>query len=343
MKKRDSKFELLRIISMLFIILSHYSLKTNWGEYKGTWGTDFYQPFGQIGVDLFVMISGYFLSMRYENLQKMLSKDVRLWFKVLFYSWLLLVIIFLISPSSIGHYELLLSIFPVTLNQYWFITSFMILMLLVPMLNDFIKKSTLSELFILFIAILGTSSIQTILPLKFTPFGESLNIGIMIASYLFAAIIRKYNITLHPFIIIIFFLSGLSLEYIGMIYFHCFVFTNGIGPFLSAVAIFYFTVHCRSFYSPIVNYFAASIFACYLVLCNVFSDKFLWNVILNIKQYGAHPIFPGLLICMVLITVVVFLDKIYIFFENNFLSNLFKKIDSFLVKKIGASSENIKS
>lgn len=69
--KRNSKFEAMRLLSMLLIILSHYSLETNWNvSGKDAWKTLFYQPFGQIGVDLFVMISGYFLSTKSKKWEK---------------------------------------------------------------------------------------------------------------------------------------------------------------------------------------------------------------------------------------------------------------------------------
>ena len=58
--KRDSKFELLRIISMAMIILSHYGI---YGvKYGGISSQNlaFIKPMGEIGVGLFIMISAYF-------------------------------------------------------------------------------------------------------------------------------------------------------------------------------------------------------------------------------------------------------------------------------------------
>lgn len=67
-KKRDTRFEVLRIISMVFIISSHFSLYGNWNEKsRHIISTMQFQPLGQIGVYLFVMISGYFLSTRSVN------------------------------------------------------------------------------------------------------------------------------------------------------------------------------------------------------------------------------------------------------------------------------------
>lgn len=60
MGKRDSRFELLRIISMFLIIIYHYGLYGNWNN--SSLKTQIFSPWGQIGVSLFVLISGYFLS-----------------------------------------------------------------------------------------------------------------------------------------------------------------------------------------------------------------------------------------------------------------------------------------
>lgn len=55
--KRNSKFELLRILSMVMIIMSHYQL---YGKVRFEY-SKILAPLGQIGVGIFVMISAYFL------------------------------------------------------------------------------------------------------------------------------------------------------------------------------------------------------------------------------------------------------------------------------------------
>ena len=96
-KIRDSRFETLRIFSMFLIVLSHYSLETNWGgkltNYE-LFKVLFFQPLGQIGVDLFAMISGYFLATKERKISSMIMKDIKLWFKVYYYSIILLIVAF---------------------------------------------------------------------------------------------------------------------------------------------------------------------------------------------------------------------------------------------------------
>lgn len=317
---------------MLFIILSHYSLETHWGS--SIWKGLFFQPFGQIGVDLFVMISGYFLSSHSQSFGKMLYKDIRLWIKVIFYSWFILFVTYIFKPSIINIPRLLRALFPISLNGYWFITSFFVLMLLVPMINDFIIKSNFKAITLIFLVILFTSGVQSILPLGFLPFGKSLNLGIMIAAYFYTSILKKYSLRVNKLLVISLFVIGLLIQYVGMMIFHHKIITNGLAPFLSAMAIFYFTIEFKSFHNSIINWFAKSAFACYLTICNPFSDILLWNVILHTGRYSSHPVVPGLLISLILIIITILFDKIYCLFENKFFSKFFNKVDHFIMQNI---------
>ena len=65
--KRDSNFELLRIICMVLIVIHHFSV--HGGYFTETQGTlpfnatliDLFAMGGRLGVNIFVLISGYFL------------------------------------------------------------------------------------------------------------------------------------------------------------------------------------------------------------------------------------------------------------------------------------------
>lgn len=85
-KERDSSFELLRIFSMLLIVMHHYSVHG---------GFDFMIPFnlnlyfvqcldmgGKLGVNLFVLISGYFLCRSEFRLKRIIKLEL----EVIFYS-----------------------------------------------------------------------------------------------------------------------------------------------------------------------------------------------------------------------------------------------------------------
>ena len=85
------------------------------------------------------MISAYFLTGEKKPETKLLKRILTLWCRVIFYSWLILVIDLFIGFSPIGRKSLIKSIFPILGNEYWFVTSFFLLIFLVPFLNRLIQ------------------------------------------------------------------------------------------------------------------------------------------------------------------------------------------------------------
>lgn len=85
-KIRNSNIELLRIISMLFIVMSHYSVHGNTIPENLSFGINQVllqiSRVGGLGVAIFVMISGYYLS----SSKFRISKIIQLEFQVLFYT-----------------------------------------------------------------------------------------------------------------------------------------------------------------------------------------------------------------------------------------------------------------
>lgn len=101
MKKRDSRFELVRIISMIMIVAYHYTMYGNWNkESFNTVKIQFFRPWGQVGVALFVMITGYFLANRKSGLNKLWNRAKRIWIKTLIYSWIILLCAFVFHFGS---------------------------------------------------------------------------------------------------------------------------------------------------------------------------------------------------------------------------------------------------
>ena len=93
MVKRQSNFELLRIVAMVMIIFHHFA-------YHGGFVWDFstitiehlwYNLIimgGKIGVNIFVLISGYFLILNKDKIVNLFRKMLKLWGQIFFYSLL---------------------------------------------------------------------------------------------------------------------------------------------------------------------------------------------------------------------------------------------------------------
>ena len=152
-KKRNSNFELLRIVSMILIVSFHFILK-NGVTYevlsKDKYIHDIFMMFGELGVNLFVLITGYFMVQGKFKINKL----IRLLLEVWFYNFVSLLII-----NQFSVYQLLQNIkiwdmFPNIYGVYWFTTAYILLYILSPYLNKLIlslKKSEMESMLIIFI------------------------------------------------------------------------------------------------------------------------------------------------------------------------------------------------
>lgn len=128
--KRDSRFELLRIIAMYLIILHHLCLHTVEGEIKGLNSNHVFEILffsgGKIGVAVFVLITGYFQGSKYFKADKLfgLEKKIYLYMILGFIAYLLMVKHGMISFDI---WIPLKTIMPITFSAYWYMTAFVAL------------------------------------------------------------------------------------------------------------------------------------------------------------------------------------------------------------------------
>ena len=134
-KQRNSNIELLRIIAMLFIVASHFyvhgaadvvSMDFSFNKLVMQFG-----HIGNLGVDIFIIITGYFLSTSTFKIKRVISLEVQ----VLFYSIFSFIIIALIDRDEFTIRNIVNSAFPAIRNEYWFYTSYLILFFLSPFIN----------------------------------------------------------------------------------------------------------------------------------------------------------------------------------------------------------------
>ena len=144
-QKRNSNFELLRIISIVAIIGYHFYLQT------AAYGTNlpvagaismFLGSFGRGAVNIFVMIGAWFLiDIRFSAMRM-----IRLYLTCLMYAvfFTLLVVAFKLPPSPPGGgaalKELLRAFTPFSSSPLWFVSDYLLLLLLTPFLNFFIRE-----------------------------------------------------------------------------------------------------------------------------------------------------------------------------------------------------------
>lgn len=194
---RQSNIELLRIFSMLLIILHHYATHGGvyWNVNSGVnqWIATAMISFGKIGVNIFMIICGYFMVEQKFTWRKLLKIEIPVWF----YSILFGLLAYFVFGEELSIKNVFCFLFPVLTNQgdqYWFVPCYMAVVLLSPAINKVVKeleKKTFKR--VLWIAILLISVIPTLC--RVTPVYDG-NISLFVLLYLLGAFLRLYPETI---------------------------------------------------------------------------------------------------------------------------------------------------
>lgn len=189
--KRDSNLELCRIISMIIIILNHVvslgGVLDAADLHANTFLSLFFLLGGKFGTNVFVIIGLYFLV---DQKQFKSQKIMRIWMQTLFYSVSLNLFDMIVFSSQISLKAWVKSILPIMGRSYWFASSYIILLLLVPLLNKVYEKLNVG-----WPQILAATLIFSILPtLTFNGqlFGNSLVVRIVFKLLMFGPIWFSY-------------------------------------------------------------------------------------------------------------------------------------------------------
>lgn len=144
--QRSSNIELLRIVAMLFVMCIHLwrddaGMPSSQMLYANPLGTGVYLWFRMAiltGVDIFVLISGYFA------IRPRVNSVASLFFQGLFYSVGMYAFWVLTRQNDFSLGELSMHLKPMKI--YWFFGSYVWLMLLAPILNRYVETATRREL-----------------------------------------------------------------------------------------------------------------------------------------------------------------------------------------------------
>lgn len=201
MKKREMNFELMRIISMLMIVFWHIlcmygrddqSALINHTTGITNWLLNCLYILAIVHVNSFVIISGYF------NYNKEFSKKqfLKVFNASWFYRTLFAVIFCLLGLEKFGTLSFFKHSFPIDITYtYWYINCYLLLYLLTPFLNLFVKSATqeihrkyLIVAFVVFCIIPSLTG-------QITVAANGYNIVNFCMLYLLGAYLKKYPLT----------------------------------------------------------------------------------------------------------------------------------------------------
>lgn len=302
---RNTNIELLRVISMLLIITTHF-----WGHgvdissiepFRFTWYFGWIlKGISYISVNTFVIISAYFLCEKTFKFQRIIN----LWIEIEFYSIILYSIALLTHATDFTYRDLIIVFFPIGSGEYWFVTIYFGLCILSPFLNWNISHLSKRQHFVI---ILIQIALFSLIPnifffSKWLNFGTGYGIIWFIVLYHIGSFLRRHvkhdNLLAYKniirFLAVLFilspFLSRLIISFItknliGKVIGGGLFFSNNsviIVPATIFVFLSFLTFDIKQkVLKKIISILSAGSFAVYLIHDNPFISDIVWKIFIH--------------------------------------------------------------
>ncbi|MCO6543257.1 MAG: acyltransferase [Lactobacillus sp.] len=367
-KIRNSRIELLRIISMFLIVYDHIIIFTNWNltnDYVRDTILEIPTIGGKLGVNIFFLITGYFL-IKKNNYR--FNGTIKIILTTLFYSWIGVLISYLFKLPGISWKLNFQGIFPIEFGSYWFITVYVFLMLIYPYINKLVINLTQIQYF--FLLILGFVCLfiwSCFFSNKVSGISEGSTLLTGVYVYLLGGYIRLHNKTkdLYKKNIInltIFFLSLIlmivSIFLINILQVHGFLryglhkymkFIDGDSPLqlIASMAIFIYTIDKPSFENKFINIIASTSLAVYILDTNISFRHYMYDFVIQAQKLQfsnyiyLYCLIVSIFIFLIFITIELIRQLVMRKTEDNlsikisnYLLRIISKLYQFLIKKI---------
>ncbi len=202
-KKRDANFELLRIIAMFMIIVLHYNIHADVLLKLGEPSTGvqlfatFLESFCITGVNVYVFLSGYFLSQSLVRPSRVFKLLAQIYFYTIVISLAMIVVGTYVVHSENSVFKMGQYLFPISSEHYWFVTAYLIMFVMSPIMNAAVNALSRKQLKWSIIGLLvWFCFIKSIVPVMFATDHYGYDYGWFLCLYLIAAYIRKYDVLL---------------------------------------------------------------------------------------------------------------------------------------------------
>ena len=318
--KRESSFEMMRTVAMFFIVVYHclthgvggqyaFSLSEPVSQLNLIWA-DLLLVFGSISVNLYVMVSGYFLA----DLEFKLSRIVRTWLNAMFYSVIITIVFMSLSMVPFNMIQLGKSFFPISTDAYWFVTQYIGLLILSPFLGRLVRQLTYRQ----YVGLLIGGAFLCLALIPDFPLGKRYHVAhgnsLWSFAYLFmvAGFIRHHlqSVSMRKLITAIVFVEMfIGRQDDGI---HLYWFNYNALPFILSVLVFVFFRHMRIPEKGIRHVMvkvAPYTFGVYLVHDHLMMREWLWKA-LALPTWCDEWLFPLVVagLCLVIFVIGMLID-----------------------------------
>lgn len=199
-KERMANLEVLRCVAMMMVVVLHYLGKGGLlpgltaplsAQDTAAW---LLEAFCIVAVNVYMMISGYFLC---ESSFKF-SRLLQLWLQVWIYSvviGVLAVATGIVPAQEISTHYYLTLLFPVTMGHYWFLTAYVFLYVLLPLLGEGLRRMTKQQFQVALVLLFTTFCLlKSVLPFRLEEDSKGYDCIWYLCVFCVAAYIRRFGI-----------------------------------------------------------------------------------------------------------------------------------------------------
>ena len=289
--QRSTNIELLRIVAMIMIVAHHFAVHSRFDfsdeiiSFNRLW-IMFVQLGGKIGVNIFLLITGYFL-ISADSIK--VKKIVKLWIQMFTWSVLIYCIFVFIGKDPFRTNSFFKNCLPVTYEKWWFASTYFCLYIVFPYINKLLRTLNKRQYLSLLILI---NILWCVLPTITRQLLQSNNLLWFIYIYSVAGYIKLYGIGENysskmyivlsilayfmTFIIsVLFIIGGLTYPTLGVYATHLYE-MRSIPVVIISVLLFSGFTKLRVGHNKITNIISSSTFGVYLIHDHPFVRSFIW-------------------------------------------------------------------
>lgn len=310
MKKINSGINLFKLFSMFMIAQLH--ILGMGGIIGATEGTAAYYHAFFMQNAAFCAVNCYALASGYLMLGKKirLSRIAGLWLEVFFYSVVISAIMMSVYRDLFCAQNTVYALTPIISNQYWYMTSYFLMYLFIPMMNKFAESAS-KKCFTAFLAAIFvmTTCAFFIGAYGFRFFDGYSPIWLMIM-YLVGAYMKKFNIgaKMKKITALLLYLAAVVCNYLINLFLEKpmkGIFTEGLvkylsytSPFVVLSAIFLFIFFLKLKFGKrtekIINYITPAALGVYLIHTHpLVFGKLIYNIALPLTEHGTAAVIFG--------------------------------------------------
>jgi len=329
--KKNIGIELLRIICMFMILGLHFNMHGNILEQLNelTKFNGFFILMVEcifiVAVNVFVLISGYNLHSKKFKKERIINLLGKVWLINL----IMCIIMYFTGNIALNIKNLLYFVLPFTLQEYWFVNTYVYLIILIPFINILIENIDKKNFNYLLLVLLVLNSILSCIPNVTVILNSGYSVIWFINLYLIGAYINKYNINIqktHNFILYIFSILILTFSFVALYNLKSLNFAmkllnyNNILVLIPSILLFNLAlnINLSDNKSKLILFISQSCFSVYLITENIFTRNVLWNKLINTFKYCDTYIYPiyylGILVLIFIVCIVI--DKIIFIIPN---------------------------